>query len=194
MGNKKIENNYNCDTFNNGCDIIKNNCRNNCDIINNNFNKIDDYNNKIEIPPPPSSTHNTLNEFFIPPIPPVHTPKWSDPKGVIPIEGVHELGVKPVKGVKNQYVKPTEEIENELALKQVETMITPEGLEIYKYFLPHPPPNVSHDHDLKICISKICYDLSICHNEYIEISDLLFINHEQYVFAYLFAFNLCKKE
>jgi hypothetical protein len=200
MGKKKTENNYNgdifnnsCDKMNNNCDRIENNCSNNCDTINNNCIKIDE--NTIEIPLLPPSICNTSNDLFLLPIPPFHiTPKRPDTKGVIPTEGVHESGVKPVIGVKNQNVKTTEEVENELTLKEVETMITPEGLEIYKYLLPHPPPDVSDNPDLKICISKICNDLSICHNEYIDILDLLFIDYEQYIFAYLFACNLCKKE
>jgi hypothetical protein len=163
------------------CDILKDDCVNDYSKLTNNCNTIKDNCNNIETPKPPSNIYNTLDEPFLPPIPPEYiTPVRADPKGV-----------KPMKEVQNQGIKRTEEIQN-LSLKEVENMITPEGLEIYKYFLPHPPP-ASDNHNLKICISKLFHDLFIYDNDYINILDLLFINHDQYIFAYTFACNLCMK-
>jgi hypothetical protein len=161
------------------CDTLKDNCDNNCVTITSNCNTIKDNYDTIEIPNPPSEIYDTPNESFLPPIAPEYiTPVRADPKGI-----------KPVKGVQNQGVKPTEGVQN-LSLKEVENILTPEGLEIYKHFLPHPPP-ASDIHNLKICISKIFHDLFIYDDDYKSILNLLLVNYDQYIFAYTFACNLC---
>lgn len=166
----KIENNY---------DILKNSCDIKGLTITYNCNTIKDNSTTIESPKPPSDIHDTPNESFLPPIPPEYIiPISADPKGI-----------KPVKGVENQGVKPAEGVQN-LSLKEVENMITPEGLEIYKYFLPHPPP-ASDIHNLKICISEIFHDLFIHDDDYKNILNILVVNYDQYIFAYTFACNLC---